>query len=355
MTVSDVGNLGGVGARRAEPSPSRPPAAGVPTGADEVLDASLDSVLSVAAGENFPVSPGILPADIQADLKTVYGFARLVDQVGDAAEGDRLALLDAMEADLGEIWGGAPRLPVHQALVETVARRGLTREPFRRLIEANRQDQRVTRYETFDDLVQYCTLSADPVGHLVLGVFGYATPERIALSDRICTALQLAEHLQDVAEDHRAGRIYLPRTDLVAFGVAEPDLVTSPASPALRALMAFEVARAREVLDEGTPLVGMVPGRLRVALAGFVGGGRAALGSIEAAGYDVTNHSPSAPKWQVAREAAVVAAAASVPAGAARRGALLAGPVLAGGVLARAVPAARRRRARRLAGGGAAR
>jgi squalene synthase HpnC len=308
MTASDVG------ARLAGPEAVLPPPAGVPTAAEDVLDASLAAVLTVAPGENFPVSPIVLPADIQADLRAIYGFARLVDQVGDAAEGDRLALLDAMEADLDRIWSGTPRMPVHQALVATVRTRDLPPEPFHRLVAANRQDQMVNRYETFDDLVRYCTLSADPVGRLVLGVFGAATPERIALSDRICTALQLIEHLQDVAEDHRAGRIYLPRTDLVAYGVSEADLVTSPASSAVRALTAFQAERARAVLDEGTPLVRTVPGRLRLALAGFVGGGRAALDAIRRAGYDVTAHSPSAPKWRIIAAAAGVAGGTAVPA-----------------------------------------
>jgi phytoene/squalene synthetase len=146
-----------------------------------------------------------------------------------------------------------------------------------RLIEANRQDQRVSRYPRFEDLVGYCELSANPVGELVLHVFGARTEERVRWSDAICTALQLAEHWQDVEEDYAAGRVYIPQEDLERFGVAEEDL----SGPAFRALMAFEVERARSILREGLPLVRSVRGRQRLAVAAFAGGGLAALEAVE--------------------------------------------------------------------------
>jgi squalene synthase HpnC len=168
----------------------------------------------------------------------------------------------------------------------------LPEEPFRRRVAANRQDQRVTRYEHYEQLVDYCTLSANPVGHLVLGVFDAATPERIAQSDAICTALQLVEHWQDVAEDLAAGRIYLPAQDLRRFGCSEVDLKASAATPALRQLMAFEVQRARELLRQGEPLAGSLRGWARLAIVGFAAGGHAALDGIEAQDFDVLARAP---------------------------------------------------------------
>jgi squalene synthase HpnC len=250
-----------------------------------------------APGENFSVASIVLGRDNRRHLTAIYGYARLVDQIGDAVEGDRRAALDAFEADLSRIFEDAS--PVHPVLLRlepTVRELDLPRRPFDRLIEANRRDQEVTVYETFDELVAYCDLSANPVGELVLHVFGAATPDRIALSDRVCTALQLAEHWQDVAEDRAAGRIYLPAEDLVRFGVAPGELDKPSAGAALRELMAFEVDRARTLLDEGAPLVGRLHGRARIAVAGYVGGGRAALDSIDAAGYDVLAGSPKAGK-----------------------------------------------------------
>jgi squalene synthase HpnC len=250
-----------------------------------------------APGENFSVASIVLGRDNRRHLTAIYGYARLVDQIGDAVEGDRVDALDAFEADVARIFErAAPVHPVLQRLEPTVRELDLPRGPFDRLIEANRRDQRVAVYETFDELVAYCDLSANPVGELVLHVFGAATPDRVALSDRVCTALQLAEHWQDVAEDRAAGRIYLPAEDRARFGVAPEDLDGSGAGAALRELMAFEVDRAGSLLDEGAPLVGRLHGRARIAVAGYVGGGRAALSAIKAAGYDVLAGAPKAGK-----------------------------------------------------------
>ncbi len=183
-------------------------------------------VLARAAGENFSVASLILGRQTRAHLLAIYGYARLVDQIGDDAPGDRPALLDRFEADLLRIFdgGGKPEHPVLRRLAPTVHALELPRGPFLRLLEANRRDQETVAYLTYEELLGYCDLSANPVGELVLHVFGAATPDRIALSDRVCTALQLAEHWQDVAEDHAAGRVYLPAEDLARFGVAAADL-----------------------------------------------------------------------------------------------------------------------------------
>jgi squalene synthase HpnC len=241
--------------------------------------------------ENFPVAMLLLPRSLRSDLIAIYGVARTIDDLGDEAEGDRTALLRAFGADLGRIWAGAqPRHPVLRALEPVVRRHNLDREPFDRLIQANVQDQTVTRYPTHEDLLGYCALSADPVGRLVLAVFGVTAPKAEALSDRVCTALQLVEHWQDVAEDYRAGRIYLPRADLTEFGVPESDLDRSPASPALRRLILFEAERAAELLDAGMPLIGMLRGWAKIAIAGYVAGGRATLDAVRRAGGDVVSH-----------------------------------------------------------------
>ncbi|MEU7084870.1 squalene synthase HpnC [Streptomyces achromogenes] len=281
------------------------------------------ATLDKAASENFPVAPFFLPRDWRVDLMAVYGFARLVDDIGDgdlapggadarllgvspAEAADRLVLLDAFEADLRRVFDGTPHHPLLRRLQPTVRRRALTPEPFLGLIAANRQDQLVARYETYDDLLAYCELSANPVGRLVLGVTGTSTPERIRLSDAICTALQIVEHLQDVAEDLGRDRIYLPAEDMKRFHVQEADLGQKSAGASVRALVAYEAQRARDLLDEGAPLVGSVHGRLKLLLAGFVAGGRAAIEAITAAEYDVLPGPPRPGKFQLLREVGVI-------------------------------------------------
>ncbi|MEU5000063.1 squalene synthase HpnC [Streptomyces sp. NPDC021622] len=287
----------------------------------QLRDAS--AVLEKAADENFPVAPFFLPRAWRDDLMAVYGYARLVDDIGDgdlapggadarhlgvdpeAAE-DRLVLLDAFEADLHRVFESTPRHPLLRALQPTVRRCGLTPEPFLGLIAANRQDQLVGRYETYDDLLAYCELSANPVGRLVLGITGTETPERVRRSDAVCTALQIVEHLQDVAEDLGQGRIYLPAQDMKRFHVQERDLAAPTAGASVRALVAYEAERARCLLNEGTPLVGSVHGRLKVLLAGFVAGGRAAVSAIAVAGYDVLPGPPKPTKLRLLREVGAV-------------------------------------------------
>ncbi|MEW5542315.1 squalene synthase HpnC [Streptomyces cyaneofuscatus] len=285
-----------------------------------------DATLGKAADENFPVAPFFLPRAWRDDLMAVYGYARLVDDIGDGdlAPGgadarhlglepeqsdDRLAMLDAFETDLHRVFattGQEPQHPLLRALRPTVRRRALTPEPFLGLIEANRQDQKVRRYATYGELAAYCELSANPVGRLVLALTGTTSPERVRLSDAVCTALQIVEHLQDVAEDLARDRIYLPAEDMDRFRVTEADLARPSAGASVRALIAYESERAGELLRDGIPLVGSVDGRLRLLLAGFVGGGRAALTAVSAAGFDVLPGPPKPTKPSMLREAAVV-------------------------------------------------
>jgi squalene synthase HpnC len=288
------------------------------TGTTRTGDPERDT-LDKAAVENFPVAPFFLPRVWRDDLMAIYGFARLVDDIGDGdlAPGgadahhlgvspqdadDRLLLLDAFEADLREVFDATPNHPLLRRLQSTVRRHALTPEPFLALIAANRQDQQVERYETYDDLLAYCALSANPVGHLVLAVTGTTTPERIRHSDAICTALQIVERLQDIAEDLGRGRVYRPVADMKRFHVQEADLAAPTAGASVRALVAYEAERARNLLNEGTPLVGSVHGRLRLLLAGFVAGGRAALHAIAAAEFDVLSGPPEPGKLRLRRE-----------------------------------------------------
>jgi squalene synthase HpnC len=304
------------------------------TGVREQVRPSLtraEEVVANASGENFPVALRLLPARHRRHLMTLYFFARLTDDLGDeareareayeahgtheapepqaSAQADqdvselRLRLLDELAADVDRIYtGGTPESPVMRAMADTVQECKIPAKPLLDLIEANRQDQRVTRYRTFAELEQYCELSANPVGQIVLYIFGVATPARIARSDSVCTALQLAEHWQDVAEDLGQGRIYLPGEDLERFGCTEADLAARTAGPAVRGLMEFEVDRAEKLLDQGAPLVGTLRGAARLAVAGYLAGGRAALAAIRQQRYDVLKGTPRPRKPRLAAE-----------------------------------------------------
>ncbi|MGH9130965.1 MAG: squalene synthase HpnC [Acidimicrobiales bacterium] len=239
------------------------------------------------SGENFPVALRVLPASIRGHLLAIYGFARLVDQLGDEAPGDRLAHLSWLEGELDRAYAGRALHPVMVQLAMTLDELDLPRKPFCDLIEANRRDQVVTRYDSWEDLVDYCRYSANPVGRLVLGVFGVSTPERERLSDQVCTGLQVVEHTQDIAQDAGRGRVYLPAQEMARFGCGLDDLQGPSAGPALRAAVAMQCARARALLGAGESLAGSLSGMARLAIAGFTAGGQAALDSIERADFDV--------------------------------------------------------------------
>lgn len=317
------------------------------------LTASTEDILRFAPQENFPVALRALRRTLRRDLLALYGFARFVDSLGDdplEASGNlrsaeaRLADLDAAERELDLAIDGAAEHEIFVRLGETARRCRLVREDFVKLIDANRLDQTKTRYETWDDLMDYCELSANPVGRIVLGIFEadaagrkkaaekrpaswkaakteatgrgavskeaasrgaastkegaadgkgkvVATPENIALSDKICSALQVAEHLQDIGEDYRAGRVYLPQSDWERFGCREDDFAASVerslTSLPLRRLVLYEAEQARQMLRAGAPLIKKLRGGQRLAMIGFVAGGHAALDSVEAAGGEV--------------------------------------------------------------------
>jgi squalene synthase HpnC len=251
--------------------------------------ASVSSVAARARTENFPIASLLFPRAVRPHLRAIYGFARLVDMLGDEYEGDRLAALDELEREVDACYEAEPSWEVMRALRPTIRVCSLPREPFLRLIEANRIDQRVSEYETWPDLKQYCVHSADPVGRLVLGVLGRAgDAEAVALSDDVCTGLQLVNFLQDVPRDLALGRIYLPAEDRRRFGVGELERPSAP----LRRLLEFEAERARGLLGSGDELGRRLRGRTGRAVALFARGGLAALEALERADWDIFNGRP---------------------------------------------------------------
>lgn len=244
----------------------------------------------------------VLPSARREGLHAVYGYARTVDELGDSLPEGRTAALAAFADDLGRIW--ADREPVHpvlRRLLPVVRAHNLSAGPFHQLIQANLQDQTVTRYQTFDELLGYCRLSADPVGRMVLGIFDIHDPETERLSDLVCTALQLVEHWQDVGEDRRAGRVYLPQEDLATYGVAESDLDQPRASEALRQLMLFETERASRILGDGAAIVQRLHGWARLSVAGYVAGGQATVRALRRTGGDVLSRAARPSKTDTVR------------------------------------------------------
>ncbi len=311
----------------------------------------LEELTARARTENFPVASFLFPRALRPHLRAVYGFARLVDILGDEAEGDRLALLDELEREVDACYAGEPQhvargralpgraadqpqhvargralpgraadqpqqvargraLPgraadqpswrVMQQLQPTIREFDLPREPFLRLIEANRMDQQISDYETWDDLKGYCVHSADPVGRLVLGVLRLADDaELVAASDDVCTGLQLVNFLQDVPRDLALGRIYLPAEERRHFEVTMLDRPNEP----LTALLRFEATRARDLLGAGRTLREQIGGRIGRAVGLFARGGLAALDALEEAGWDIFTRRPRPSRLRLAREA----------------------------------------------------
>jgi squalene synthase HpnC len=250
-----------------------------------------------ASGENFPVVSVFAPRWARPHLRAIYGFARLVDNLGDEGEGDRAALLDELERELD----GQPRSEVMRRLHFSIEERSLPREPFGRLIEANRIDQRKSTYESWNEVREYCAYSADPVGRLVLAVYGRADDaELVSMSDSVCTGLQLVNFLQDPPRDLALGRVYLPQESLRRFGVAAADLA-GPLTEPVAELLRFEGQRARGLLEAGLPLRRALGGRPGMSVALYARGGLAALEALDRAGWDVFSRRPAPTRWTFAR------------------------------------------------------
>ena len=262
--------------------------------------AEVAQVAERAAGENFPVGSILFPRPLRGHVRALYCYARLVDELGDAYDGDRLAALDELERQVELTFEGEPTWGVLRNVQPTVREFDLSREPFLRLIEANRMDQHVAAYETWSDLKWYCVHSADPCGRLVLGVLRLDDDEElVAASDSVCTGLQLVNFLQDVPRDLELGRIYLPAEDRRRFG----DPALDVPSESLRALLRFEAARAAELLRAGDELRARIGGRLGRAVGLFARGGLAALDALRRADYDVFTQRPAPSRLRLAREA----------------------------------------------------
>jgi len=259
--------------------------------------------------ENFSVATWFLPKRLRQHFYNVYAYCRisddLADETGDTAIS--MQLLDEWECELNACYNGTPRHPVFVALAGTVREFNIPKQTFLNLLTAFRQDQRITRYETFDGLLRYCRNSANPVGHLVLYLCGYRDPDRQQLSDFTCTALQLANFWQDVSPDYDKGRIYLPLEDFRIYGVAEADIANKNNSREFCGLMRFEVERAREWFERGLPLVSKVNPELAIDLELFTRGGQEILNAIERENYAVLGNRPAISK---SRKIALVARAA---------------------------------------------
>ena len=247
--------------------------------------------------ENFPVAFALAPRDVRADMRAVYAFCRATDDLGDEGPGapaDRLAALDAWEEELDRAVAGADADTRLVALADTIDRRRMDLDPFRRLIEANRMDQRRARWDTHDELLDYCRHSATSVGEMVLGVLGYRDPWRTGMSDATCIGLQLVNFWQDIRRDLRdRDRIYLPREDMARFGVTEDDLRADRATPQVRALVALEVERARAFLERGAPLYRFVPRRVSIDLRAFSAAGLALCDAIARQDHDTLARRPA--------------------------------------------------------------
>ncbi len=252
--------------------------------------------MSAGHYENFPVASILLPRHLRVPVLAIYRFARAADDVadeGDATPVERLRALDDFERALGAIEAGTPPAePPYPDLADAIARYGLPLQLFRDLLSAFRQDVTVTRYPGYADILDYCQRSANPIGRLLMHLYGTATAVNLAQSDAICTALQLVNFWQDVAIDWRKDRVYLPQEDLARFGVTEAQIAEARCDDAWRALLRFETTRARALLASGAPLTRALPWRLALELRGVLAGGHRVLDAIDAADGDVFRKRP---------------------------------------------------------------
>jgi squalene synthase HpnC len=252
--------------------------------------------------ENFHVASWFLPKRLRPHFQSIYAYCRIADDLGDEV-GNRaqsLALLDLWGDELEACYAGTPRHPVFVALAVTIAECGIPKEPFADLLVAFRRDQTVTRFATMAQVLEYCRYSANPVGHLVLYAGGYRDAEMFQLSDLTCSALQLANFWQDVRVDYEKGRIYIPREDMVRFGVDEATIASGRMTPAFRELMRYEVGATRTMFAAGVPLIDKVDPELALDLDLFTRGGLEILNAIERRDYDVLRSRPAISKWRKA-------------------------------------------------------
>lgn len=253
--------------------------------------------------ENFTLGSFLLPRPLRQHIYNVYAYCRLADDFADEEESPEASLekLNQWEERLTACYGGVFLHPVFRALTETIQKFDIPQEPFQDLLIAFRQDQQVTRYNTFEDLLGYCENSANPVGRIYLYLFHAIGNEEFACSDAICTALQLANFWQDVGRDYRKGRIYIPLEDLERFGCEERDLKKVQADDAFRRLIDFQVGRTQEFFDSGKRLLSLVPKSARIEIELFIRGGEAVLQAIRDQDCDVLLRRPYLGSWTKVR------------------------------------------------------
>ncbi|HVE50675.1 MAG TPA: squalene synthase HpnC [Casimicrobiaceae bacterium] len=270
--------------------------------------------MSVDHYENFPVASRLVPAAVRPAVVAIYRFARAADDLadeGDASVGARIAALEVFSRALEAIeQGETPQLPPFPALALAIREHALPIAPFHALISAFLQDCTKTRYHSHADVLDYCARSANPIGRLMLALFHANTPQNDDASDCICTGLQLTNFLQDVAIDWAKGRVYIPQDEIARFGVGKSQIAEGRIDSHWSALMAFQTARARNLLDEGRPLLRALPWRMRLEVAAMIAGGQRILARIDKARGDVFAHRPTLR----ARDWALVATRAMIPA-----------------------------------------
>jgi squalene synthase HpnC len=248
--------------------------------------------------ENFHVATRFLPKALRPHFHAIYAYCRISDDLGDevGSTAQALALLELWGEELDACYEGRARHPVFVALAETIAACSIPRDPFADLLTAFRQDQTVTRYASMEEVLAYCRYSANPVGRLVLYACGEADEERFRLSDATCSALQLANFWQDVRQDYARGRVYLPQQDMEFFRVSDETIARGVATPEFRALLRYEVDFARDLFEQGLPLIGMVNRDLALDLDLFSRGGLEILRAIERQDFDVLSARPAISK-----------------------------------------------------------
>jgi len=252
--------------------------------------------MSVKHYENFPVASILMPKRLRKPVAAIYHFARAADDIadeGDLPDQERLQRLDDFRAELARIADDVtPLTPLFINLGAEIRQHVLPMQPFHDLLDAFSQDVMKKRYADFDELLAYCGRSANPVGNLLLYLYGEATPVNIAYSDAICTSLQLINFWQDVAKDYAIGRIYLPLDEMARYGVNETDIAQGTTGDAWRALMKFQVDRARAMIHSGKPLGSILTGRIGLEMRMIIAGGLRILDKLESAQYDMFNHRP---------------------------------------------------------------
>ncbi|TAK72505.1 MAG: squalene synthase HpnC [Betaproteobacteria bacterium] len=253
--------------------------------------------MSVGHYENFPVASVLLPASLRHPVSVIYRFARSADDFadeGDLPAAERLAQLDVYRQELRQLEAGAaPQRPLFAELGQIVNQYRLPLQLFHALLDAFAQDVVKGRYTDFSDLMDYCRRSADPVGRLLLHLFGAATEENLKLSDAICSGLQLINFWQDVGIDWRKNRIYLPQDEMRRYGVSEHQIAAGDISSQWKTLMRFQVERARALIKSGAPLGRALPGRIGLEIRTIVAGGLRILEKIDKVEGDVYHHRPA--------------------------------------------------------------